>query len=87
MNLNLNLNLSQKAFQLIIKFEYISLLISFIGSLILYIHLKFYIDLVLYDIGISIFRGGLLAGICSFCFGVFFNGVQKNLIKWEKGEQ
>ena len=74
-------HLSQKAFDLIIKFEKISFIISLIGSLILYIHLNFYIDNILYRIGINIFRAGLIAGICSFCFGVFFNGVQKNLIK------
>ena len=74
-------NLSQKAFNLIIRFEKISFLISLIGSLILYIHLKIYTNFTLYKIGINIFKTGLIAGICSFCFGVFFNGVQKNLIK------
>lgn len=77
----MKLDLSPKAFNLILLFEKISFLISAIGIIILYIYLKFYIDLILYKIGILIFRAGLIAGICSFCFGVFFNGIQKNLIK------
>ena len=75
--MSLNLNLSKKAYDLIIKFEYISIFISLIGSLILYIHLKFFVDFILYEIGISIFQAGLMAGVCSFCFGVFFNEIQK----------
>ena len=64
-----------------LKFEKFSFLISIIGIIILYIHLKFYIDNVLFNIGINIFKSGLIAGICSFCFGVFFNGIQKGIIK------
>ena len=79
--MSINLNLSKKTYDLIIKFEYISIVISLIGTLLLYIHLKFFIDFILYEIGISVFKAGLIAGICSFCFGVFFNGVHKNLIK------
>lgn len=75
--MSLNLNLSQKAYNLIIKFEYVSFLISLIGSLFLYIHLKYFVDFILYKIGLSFFRAGLMAGVCSFCFGVFFNGIKK----------
>ena len=74
-------NLDNKVFNLILKFEKFSFLISIIGIIILYIHLKFYIDNVLFNIGINIFKSGLIAGICSFCFGVFFNGIQKGIIK------
>ena len=74
-------HLSQKNLKLIICFEIFSFILALIGILLLYIHLKFYIDRFLYNMGIRIFQAGLVAGICSFCFGVFFNGVQKNLIK------
>lgn len=74
-------NLDKKTFNLILKFEKIAFFISAIGILILYIHLKFYIDNILYKIGIAIFKGGLITGISSFCFGIFFNGIQKGLIK------
>lgn len=60
-------NLDNKAFKLILKFENISFLISLVGTIILYIHLKFYIDSSLYLIGIGIFKCGLISGIASFC--------------------
>ena len=63
----MNFNLDNKAFKLILKFEKISFLISFVGTIILYIHLKFYIDSSLYSIGIGIFKCGLISGIASFC--------------------
>ena len=81
MNINFKFSLNPRVKTLIIKFEIFSFIISLIGSLILYIHLKFYIDIVLYDLGINIFRIGLISGISSFCSGVFLNGVQKGLIK------
>ena len=72
----MNFNLSQKAFNLIIKFEIISFIISLIGTLFLYIHLIYFIDFILYEIGIKIFRAGLFAGVSSFCFGLFFEKVK-----------
>lgn len=77
---NLTFNFDKKTFDLIIKFEKISFLISMIGLIALYIFFKFYIDIKLYKISLIIFRTGLLAGICSFCFGTFFNGLSKGLI-------
>ena len=77
----MKLNLDNKIFKLILKFEKISFFISFIGIIILYIHLKFYINNNLFNIGINIFRIGLIAGISSFCSGVFFNGLKKGIIK------
>ena len=74
-------DLDEKNYKLILKFEIISFIISLIGNLILYIHLKFYIDIIIFKIGVSIFKTGLIAGISSFCIGIFFNGVQKGLIK------
>ena len=74
-------NLSQKAFRLIMKFEMFSFMISLIGIALLYIHLHLYMNKTLYLVSISVFKAGLFAGICSFCFGVFFNGIEKKLIK------
>ena len=74
-------NLDKKAIDLILKFEKISFIISLIGILILYIHLNFYIDIIFYEVGINIFKIGLISGISSFCSGIFFNGVQKGIIK------
>lgn len=77
---NIILDLDKKTIDLILKFERISILISLVGIIGLYIHLKYYIDSILYLLSVNLFRTGLLAGICSFCFGVFFNGVKKGLI-------
>ena len=77
---NIFSNLDKKTIDLIILFENISFFIALIGIIGLYIHLKFYIDSTLYTISTSIFRTGLLAGVCSLCFGIFFNGVNKGII-------
>ncbi len=77
---NVFFNLEKKSFDLIIKFEVISFLISLIGIIGMFIFLKFNIDTIIFDISILIFRAGLLAGICSFCFGIFFNSLNKGLI-------
>ena len=74
-------NLSPKAFRLIMRFEMFSFMISLVGIVLLYIHLHFYIDKILYLISINVFKAGLFAGISSFCFGVFFNGIERKLIK------
>lgn len=74
-------DLSPKAFHLILKFEMFSFIISLVGIILLYIHINFYIDKILYFISINVFKAGLFAGISSFCFGVFFNGIEKKLIK------
>ena len=73
-------NLDKKTFNLIINFEKFSFLISLIGLITLFVFFKFYIDIKLYKISLIIFRTGLLAGICSLCFGIFFNGLNKGLI-------
>lgn len=72
--------LDKKTFNLVMLFEKISFLISLIGIIALYIYWKYYIDIDLYYVSIIIFRTGLLAGICSFCFGIFFNGLNNGLI-------
>ena len=80
-------NLDKKALNLILKFEKISFIFSLIGSLILYIHLKFYIDNILFEIGINIFKIGLISGISSFCFGTFFNRNPKRFNKIKKSQK
>ena len=49
-------NLSPKAFNLIIKFEIFSFIISLVGIILLYIHINFYIDKILYYISINVFK-------------------------------
>ena len=77
----ISFNFDKKTYDLIIKCEKISFLISLIGILGLYINLKFYITPLLLEIGIILFRFGLIAGISSFCSGLFCHGVKKGLIK------
>ena len=77
---NIFFNFDEKTFKLIIKCEYISFFISFLGIIGLFIFLNFFPILKLYPISIGLFRCGLLAGVCSFCFGTFFNGLQKGII-------
>ena len=77
---NMIFNLDKKVYDLIIKFEKISFFISLIGIIGLFVFLKFYINSIIYDISISLFKAGLFAGVCSFCFGMFFNGVNKGII-------
>lgn len=77
----MKLNLDNKTINLILKFENISFIISLIGIILLYIHLKFYINNYLYDIGIGIFKCGLIAGISSFCMGTFWNGIKQKTNK------
>ena len=74
-------NLDKKTVNLILKFERISLFISLIGILLLYIHLKFYISNILFDLGTDIFRLGIIAGISSFCSGLFVNSVQRGILR------
>lgn len=73
-------NLDKKVINLILKFERFSFFISLIGIIALYIFVEFYIDIKLYYISIIIFRTGILSAVCSFCFGMFFNGLNKGLI-------
>lgn len=79
-NISLDFKLDSKTMSLINTFEKISLIISLIGIIFLYIFLEFFISFDLYEISLIIFRTGLLCGVCSFCFGVFFNAVNKELI-------
>lgn len=74
-------NLDKKVLDLIIKFEKISFGIALLGIIGLYVFLKLYINSIIYDISISLFKAGLFAGVCSLCFGIFFNGLNKGLIR------
>ena len=76
----LNFKLDKKTFLLINIFQKISLLISFIGTIFLYIFIKYFISFDLYEISIIIFRTGLLCGVSSFCIGTFFNAINNKLI-------
>ncbi len=73
-------DLDKKTINLILKFEYVSFFIAILGIIGLFLFLKFYINDNLYKISLYLFRAGLLAGVCSFCFGTFFNGINKGLI-------
>lgn len=77
---NIFSSLDKKTVNLILKFEYVSFFIALLGIIGLFVFLKFYINDILYPISISLFRSGLLGGVCSFCFGTFFNGLNKGLI-------
>ena len=72
--------LDKKEISLINILEFFSLVISIIGLIILYIYSKYFVSFDLYEIGISIFRTGIIAGVCSFGFVVFFNALNKGLI-------
>lgn len=75
------LNLDKETLKLVLKFENISLIISYIGIILLYINLKFYSISIIYKLGIYVYRIGLVAGISSLFFGIFFNSLRKGLIK------
>ncbi len=76
----INFKLDKKSIFLINIFQKISLMISFIGTISLYIFLKYFISFDLFEISIIIFRTGLLCGVFSFCTGVFFNAINHKLI-------
>ena len=77
---NFNFKLDKKSLSIIKLFQNISLGISLIDTLLMYIFLKYFISFDLYDISIIIFRTGLLAGIFSFCTGVIFNAINQKII-------
>ena len=78
--ISLDFKLDKKAIELIIFFQKISLFISLFGIVLLYIFLEHFVSFDLYEISLITFRTGLLCGVCSFCFGVFFNAINKELI-------
>ena len=78
--MKINFKLDKKTLLLINIFQNISLLISLIGTLSLYIFLNYFISFDLYEISIIIFRTGLLCGVMSFCIGIFFNAINHKLI-------
>lgn len=73
-------NFDEKTFNILIFTQKISFFVSAIGIIGLYICLNFYADIYLYEISISLFKTGLLGGVCSICFGIFFNAFKKGLI-------
>ncbi len=73
-------NFDKKTFDIIIFTQKISFFVSLIGIIGLFICLKFYADIYLYHTSIALFKSGLLGGVCSLCFGVFFDGFKKGVI-------
>lgn len=63
---------NKKTIMLVNLFLYISFFICIIGILNLYIFNTYYISINLYKSGIIIFRTGLLAGVFSIMYGIFF---------------
>lgn len=70
-------NFDKKTFNIIIFTQKLSFFVSLIGIIGLFICLKIYTDINLYYISIGIFKTGILAAVCSLCFGVFFNARKK----------
>ena len=71
---NLTIN-SNKAKKLVKIFLYISFFISLIGILTLFIYNSYYISIDLYKASIIIFRTGLLIGVFSIIYGIFFSNI------------
>ena len=63
---------NKKTLKLVNTMLYISFFICIIGILNLYIFNTYYISIDLYKSGIIIFRTGLLAGVFSIMYGIFF---------------
>ena len=51
----------------------ITIISCIIGILLMYIHYKFYISELLFFGSITLFRTGILIGICSYIFGIVIN--------------
>ena len=79
---NLTIN-SNKAKKLVKIFLYISFFISLIGILTLFIYNSYYISIDLYKASIIIFRTGLLIGVFSIIYGIFFSNIN-NIPNWLK---
>ena len=71
--INLNISLKSKKVK---KLVHINLLISFIisaiGLITLWVYNTYYISRYLFEAGIIIYRTGLLMGVFSIIYGIFF---------------
>ena len=65
--------LDSKTIKLININNVISIISCIIGILLMYIHYKFYISELLFFGSITLFRTGILIGICSYIFGIVIN--------------
>lgn len=70
-------NFDDKTFNITIFTQKLSFFISMIGVIGLFICLRIYSDIILYYMSIAIFKSGILGGVCSLCFGIFFNSLKK----------
>ena len=70
-----NIILNKKAKKLIKIFNIISIIISFIGLLVLFTYNTFYISINLYKSSIIIFRTSLFTLVFSIICGIFFSNV------------
>ena len=73
-------NFDEKTFNIILFTQKISFFVSLIGTIVLFVCFKFYADIYLYHISIALFKAGLLGGVCSLCFGIFFDSLKKGFI-------
>lgn len=69
----------EKTFNIMLFTQKLSLFISLIGIIGLFICLEIFTDLYLYYFSIALFKTGLLGSVCSLCFGIFFNARKKSL--------
>lgn len=73
---NLIRSLDKKSFNLIIIFENIAFIFAFLGTIGLYLNLNFFHSILVYHLSVNIFKIGFVAGVCSLCFGLFFNRIK-----------
>ena len=73
-------NFDEKTLKITFFTQKLAFFISLLGVIGLFICLKIYTDLNLYYISIAIFKTGILAAVCSLCFGIFFNIFKKRYI-------
>lgn len=71
-------NFDKKTFDIIIFTQKLAFFISVVGTIGLFVCLKFYPDIILYYASIAIFRTGLLASCCSILFGIIFNNIKSH---------
>lgn len=71
-------NFDKKTFDTIIFTQKLAFFISIIGTIGLFVCLKFYSDIILYYASIAIFKTGLLASACSLLFGIIFNNIKSH---------
>ena len=74
-------NLDNKTIKLININNIISIIFCILGIFLMLFHYKFYISKFLFLGSITLFRTGLLIGICSYIFGITINKYKENHTK------